>query len=422
MSRQRRSLLIGLAAFILSLVVFLFSLLQFGLSVGEAFAQSSVRPPANAAGSVRPPAPPPVDLPAQPGVPRPLDARPPLPPTPDVVVTPLGELGPNSASTLWNEARHGTPFSTSLPDKKAAILIQSEGVWWERLSKPGGVIAEAGANAIVVTILVLAIFYILRGRIEIEQGPSGVRIERFTGTERFGHWLVASSFVVLALTGLNLLYGREILIPLLGKDGFAALALAGKWLHNNVAWAFMVGLVMIFVMWVPANLPTAADLKWIAKLGGLFTRGVHPPAGKFNAGQKLVFWAVVLLGASVSLSGISLLFPFELPLFSKTFAVLNGLGFAAIWGAPLPTDLTPIQEMQLSEIWHAIVALAMIVIIIAHIYIGTIGMEGAFDAMASGMVDLNWAKEHHSLWVEKLEKEGKPGAGDAGGAAETPAE
>lgn len=421
MRRQRQSLLIGLMAFTLSLVIFLFSLLQLGLNVQEAFAQSSVRPPANAAASVRPPAPPPDDLPDRPGITRPLDARPVLPPTPEVVLNPLGELGPNSASTLWNEIRRGQAFSTSLPDRKAAVLIQSEGVWWQRLAEPGGAIADAGADAIIVTLIVLAIFYLLRGRIEIEHGPAGVRIERFSAVERFGHWLLASSFVLLALTGLNLLYGRELLMPLFGKEAFATLSLAGKWLHDNVAWAFMVGLVMIFLMWVPANLPTRADLQWIAKFGGLFTKGVHPPAYKFNAGQKLVFWAVVLLGASVSLSGISLLFPFQLPLFAKTFEILNGLGFAAIWGAPLPTDLTPIQEMQFAQVWHAIVALAMIVIILAHIYIGTIGMEGAFDPMGTGMVDLNWAREHHNLWVEELERKGALRTGDAE-RAETPAE
>jgi formate dehydrogenase subunit gamma len=114
---------------------------------------------------------------------------------------------------------------------------------------------------------------------------------------------------------------------------------------------------------------------------------------------------------------VSLLFPYELPLFAKTFEILNGLGAAAVWGAPLPTELTPLQEMQYAQIWHTIVTLAMIVIIVAHIYIGSLGMEGAFDAMGSGMVDRNWALEHHSLWVEEVESR----TGSAAGAV-TPAE
>jgi len=143
----------------------------------------------------------------------------------------------------------------------------------------------------------------------------------------------------------------------------------------------------------------------------VLVKGVHPDAKKFNAGQKLIFWSVVLLGASVSLSGIALLFPFETAMMGKTFAILNNFGF------DLRTDLTAMEEMQYQTIWHTIVAVAMIVIIIAHIYIGSVGMEGAFSAMGSGQVDLNWAKEHHNLWV--AEQLGEPvhrhGHGDDGG-------
>jgi formate dehydrogenase subunit gamma len=262
-------------------------------------------------------------------------------------------------------------------------------------------------------VALLFVFYLMRGRIMVEHGMSGTLIERFKPIERFGHWLLAGSFILLALTGLNLLYGRDLLIPILGKETFATISAAGKWIHNNVAWAFILGLVMVFVMWVIHNLPSRTDLVWISKGGGMFAKGVHPPAKKFNAGQKLIFWSVILLGASVSLSGISLLFPYELPLFAKTFEMLNGIGAEAVWGAPLATDLTPMQEMQYAQVWHSIVAFAMIVIVIAHIYIGTLGMEGAFDAMGTGMVDRNWAQEHHGLWVEEEDAKAR----DAGGAA-----
>ena len=136
------------------------------------------------------------------------------------------------------------------------------------------------------------------------------------------------------------------------------------------------------------------DLAWIAKGGGLFAKGSHPPARKFNPGQKLIFWAVVIGGVSISLSGLALLFPFTMALFADSFA------FANLFGFDLPTELTMLQEVQLSQIWHSIVGLIMIVIIIAHIYIGSVGMEGALDAMLSGQVDENWAREHHSLWFE----------------------
>jgi formate dehydrogenase subunit gamma len=210
--------------------------------------------------------------------------------------------------------------------------------------------------------------------------------------------VLAVSFIILGLTGLALLYGRPLLIPVFGREAFAAITAAGKILHNYLGFAFMVGLALTFVMWLAHNFPNRHDLIWIAKGGGLFTRGVHPPSRKFNAGQKFIFWAVVLLGLSLSLSGIALLFPFEFRMFSATFEVLNRLGL------DLPTELTAMQEMQLSQLWHAIVALAMVALIIAHIYIGTLGMEGAFDAMGTGEVDLNWAREHHDLWAAELEE------------------
>jgi formate dehydrogenase subunit gamma len=386
MSLRRRGLVIGLAAISFAMLIFLGSLFQAALTVGEAMAQSSVRPPANAV----------TNAPAEPGVARVPDAV----PLPGGAATgQLDVLGPNSDATLWGQVRQGDSFSVSIPDKRAATLVQSYGIAWKDMRAMIGPLRIYGGMALFGTLALLFVFYLYRGRIRIEHGFSGRLIERFKPVERFAHWLLAGSFILLALSGLNLLYGRELLIPILGKETFAAIALAGKWVHNNVAWAFMAGLVMVFVMWVIHNLPSMNDVKWLLQGGGLFSEGVHPPSRKFNAGQKLIFWAVILLGASASLSGVSLLFPYELPVFAKTFAILNALGAGAVWGAPLPVELTALEEMQYAQIWHTIVALAMIVIIIAHIYIGTLGMEGAFDAMGTGMVDRKWAEEHHGLWV-----------------------
>jgi formate dehydrogenase subunit gamma len=402
---RRRGLVIGLSAISFAMVIFLGSLFQVALTVGDAMAGSSVRPPANAV----------TNAPTSPGEARVPDA---LPPMGGAASGQLGTLGLNSDATLWGEVRQGSNFTVSIPDKKSAMLMQPYGVEWENIRSAKGPLRSYGTIAMFSMLVLLFIFYLFRGRIMIEHGHSGTLIERFKPIERFGHWLLAGSFILLALSGLNMLYGRDLLIPLLGKENFAAITAAGKWLHNNVAWGFMLGLAMVFLMWVLHNLPSMNDLKWLAKGGGLFTKGVHPPSRKFNAGQKMIFWAVILLGASVSLSGVSLLFPFELPVFAKTFVILNSLGAEAVWGAPLATDLTPLQEMQYAQIWHSIVALAMIVIVIAHIYIGSLGMEGAFDAMGSGMVDRNWAEEHHGLWVE--EEDAK--AASSGGAAATPAE
>jgi len=155
-------------------------------------------------------------------------------------------------------------------------------------------------------------------------------------------------------------------------------------------------------LWVGQNFPNKYDFIWLSRLGGLLAKHSHPPARKFNAGQKILFWIVIFGGISISLSGIALIFPFETKMFAGTFKALSGLGFN------LPAEVTALQEQQLNQLWHAIVGLTLIVIIIAHIYLGTIGMEGAIDAMWSGAVDENWAREHHSVWV--AETDGKPAA------------
>lgn len=307
---------------------------------------------------------------------------------------PGNALGNTSDSEFWREIRRGYQGYVSIPDQKAGILIQSEGELWR--SVRNGPLSTYGVWGLLGMIGLLALFFAVRGRIRIEAGRSTQRIERFKAVERFGHWLTAGSFIILALTGLNILYGRYVLPDLIGKEAFATLTLWGKYVHNYVAFAFMAGLVLIFVMWVRHNIPDRYDLIWLSKAGGLLSRHSHPPARKFNAGQKVIFWLTILGGLSLSLSGWALLFPFEYTMFSKTFAVLN------VFGLGLPTDLTPVQEQQLAHLWHAAVALVLVMVIIGHIYIGSIGMEGAFDAMGTGQVDLNWAREHHSLWVEEV--------------------
>jgi formate dehydrogenase subunit gamma len=182
----------------------------------------------------------------------------------------------------------------------------------------------------------------------------------------------------------------------------------------------LLALIFVFFLWVWHNIPNRTDIVWFKQFGGIIGKQ-HPPAKKFNAGQKIIFWSVILLGGSISMSGLSLLFPFELPLFAKTFALLNDTGVPVWIGyGPLPTDLSPQVEMQLAQAWHAIVAFVLMAIIIAHIYIGSVGMQGAYDAMGSGEVDEAWAHQHHSLWLDEVkakQKEAPKGAGAA-----TPAE
>ncbi len=367
-------------------------------------AQSSVRPPANAVTSATP---------------RP-DALRSTAPSRGVQPTdvtggrvPGNALGSRSSAEMWQALRRGVTGTVSIPDRNAALLVQSQGETWRALRT--GPIPLWSAIALGATFALLVVFFLVRGRIRIDSGLSGRTITRFNDLERMAHWLLAVSFLVLAITGLTITFGKTVLIPILGKEAFSIAAAWGKWLHNYVAFAFMAGLVLVFVIWVKDNLLSLYDFVWIAKGGGLLVKGVHPPAKKFNFGQKVIFWLVLLGGLSLSLSGLALLFPFSFSLFADTFALLNRIGF------DLPTELAPVQEMQLATLWHAIVAYGLLCVIIAHIYIGTIGMEGAFSAMGSGEVDLNWAKEHHSLWVEEVQK-AEPGAGESASRQAAPAE
>ncbi|MGO4916338.1 formate dehydrogenase subunit gamma [Pseudogemmobacter sp. W21_MBD1_M6] len=323
-----------------------------------------------------------------------------VPPPPD---SPLATRGGPSDADVYRGMRYNTlDVKASNNGPASDVFIQDGGMRW--LTLRAGPVSTYGGYALLGMIGLLALFYVLRGRIMVDGGLAGITIERFKPVERFGHWLIAGSFILLGLTGLTTLFGRVALIPLVGHDAFSPVAIGAKWIHNNVSWAFMLGLVLVFVMWVAHNIPNRLDLIWLAKGGGLFSKHSHPSAKKFNAGQKIIFWSVIVLGASISVSGLSLLFPFEMPLFAATFAKLNALGLPGLVGLDaLPTALAPQEEMQLAQIWHVIVSFALMVIIIAHIYIGSVGMQGAYDAMGDGDVDLEWARQHHDLWVEEVQ-------------------
>ncbi|NQV83387.1 MAG: formate dehydrogenase subunit gamma [Rhodospirillales bacterium] len=315
-----------------------------------------------------------------------------------------------SDAELWRAVRKGVRGNSDMQDPMAATLVQSEGDNWRAFKN--GLLSQFGGWLLVAVLIGLALFRMVRGQVKIDSGPSGQTVERFNALERATHWLTASSFVVLGLSGLNVLYGKYVLSPIIGKAAFASLTYYGKIAHNYIGFAFMVGIVLMFVMWVRHNLLDATDLKWIAHGGGLLTKGDHPPAKRFNFGQKCIFWIVVLGGLTLSVSGLALLFPYEITPWGGTFAALNIFGFG------LPTNLTALQETQISVLWHSVTALGMIAVIIAHIYIGTpLGMEGALDAVTSGQVDTHWIKEHHSLFAEEM---GITGTNKGGG--EHPAE
>jgi formate dehydrogenase subunit gamma len=383
----------GALALALAVMLSVTALLAAVEAVAQEQAPSSVRPPAG------------VEQPETSG--PPARDRPGGPPllreSPVEGAVPGNTRGTASDADIWREIRRGTQGTVAGQDERAGIMIQSGGQIWREVRMQ--TVPLYGAWAMLGMIVVLALVFAIFGRVRIEHGRAGVTITRFRMLERAGHWLTAVSFIVLALTGLNILYGRSVVLPVIGPEAFAAISLWGKYLHNYIAFAFMAGLVFIFVAWVVHNVPRLVDLVWLAKGGGILVRGVHVPAYKFNAGQKIVFWLTILGGLSISLSGWALLFPFTTEFFTATMEGFQAIGLNAHeWFGLPPPPYTPIMEQQLNQVWHAIVALFLTTLIIAHIYIGTVGMEGAFEAMGSGEVDLNWAREHHNLWVEQEER------------------
>jgi formate dehydrogenase subunit gamma len=188
------------------------------------------------------------------------------------------------------------------------------------------------------------------------------------------HWMTATCFIILALSGLNITFGRPLLLPLMSPEAFTTWSEWAKYAHNYLSFPFTLGVILIFFMWIAGNIPDRVDVEWLKRGGGIVGHD-HPPADRFNAGQKLIYWIVVLGGSAVAASGYVLIFPF--------------------YG-------TNIEIMQDAAMVHGVIAMLFVAAMIGHIYIGTIGMEGAFEAMGEGTVDINWAKEHHELWLKQV--------------------
>lgn len=259
----------------------------------------------------------------------------------------------------------------TIPDVKSYLLEQPQGREWRHFHEV--TLRWIGGIAVLGMLALIVIFYLSRGMVKIENGRSGRTIERFNAFERSVHWMTATCFIILALSGLNITFGKPLLLPLLGPEAFTAWSELAKYAHNYLSFPFTIGVVLIFLMWVGGNIPGSIDVEWIKRGGGIVGND-HPPAYRFNAGQKLIYWIVVIGGTASAVTGYLLLFPF--------------------YG-------TGIEGMQLAQIVHAIVGMLFIAAMLGHIYIGTIGMEGAFEAMGEGTVDVNWAKQHHKLWLEE---------------------
>jgi len=291
------------------------------------------------------------------------------------------QVQPGNNAPVWKEIRSGIPQYTSLPGREASVLIQPEGQTWRAARVP---LATAGGGLFVFALLVLAGLYLWRGPLRLHGKPTGRLIQRFTVVQRAVHWTVAITFTALAVTGLVLTFGKSVLLPLIGYTLFSWLAQISKNLHNFVGPVLVVALPLMIVIFVGSNLFNRRDIEWLKKGGGMLT-GEHVPADKVNAGQKFLFWSmVVTLGLTLCVTGLIL----DFPNFNQTR-----------------------ETMQIANIVHMIAGLLAVCLLAGHIYLGTIGMQGAYEAMKTGYVDETWAKEHHEYWYNDV-MSGKAPRGD----------
>jgi len=281
---------------------------------------------------------------------------------------------PNPGADLWNEVRQRNAESngrTQIRGTDSAEFMRVSGEEFRdyRLS----LLIPYAPYFLVGMLVLLAATFIVKGRIKIPDGRSGQVIKRFETFDRVVHWYVAILFIFLALTGLLLLLGRYAVLPVFGKESFGLIASACKEGHNLFGPPFLVGIVLMAMRFAAKNIPNMVDVKWLLKAGGAF--GGHPQAGYFNAGEKIWFWLVTIIGLGLCVSGLILLFPnFE-----------QGR-----------------EYLQWALVAHGVGAVVLITLSFGHMYVGSVGMEGSLDSMSTGYVDSNWAKSHHDLWYQEV--------------------
>jgi formate dehydrogenase subunit gamma len=281
---------------------------------------------------------------------------------------------PGNNAPVWRDVRAGEAHATTDRGREAGVLVQSAGETWRQI-RNGPVTFYGGWLVALVSLAILA-FHFTKGPVRLQGRPTGRLIRRFGTIERVVHWSTAISFVALGLSGLAMLFGKHVLLPVFGYALFGWVAAVSKGLHNFIAPLFIVSAAAMIVIFLRDNLPRAGDARWLLNAWRVMAKGKHLPSGRFNAGEKIWFWlGVVALSVVVSWSGLILLFPN----FDQTRAV-----------------------MQEAWIWHACAALAYLALSLGHIYLGTIGLEGSYQAMRTGYVDEVWAREHHEYWYDEV--------------------
>jgi formate dehydrogenase subunit gamma len=304
-----------------------------------------------------------------------------------------GKVQPGNNAPMWRQVGAGVTGYSSLPASEApeaGNLIQpfvqypgskltTAGEAWRQVRNNW--IIPYGGSLLLIVALAIAIFYYGKGTMKLHGAETGRKIERFTPLERAAHWTNAITFVALAVSGVVIAFGKYFLLPIMGSALFGWLTYALKNIHNFAGPLFAVSLIIVFVTFIKDNMPSKEDITWLLKGGGMFS-GQEVPSHRFNAGEKVVFWFGVLgLGVIVVASGL----------------VLDKL---------IPGLIYERGTMQIANMIHGVATVLMMAMFMGHIYMGTVGMQGAYSAMRTGYVDETWAKEHHELWYNDI-KAGK---------------
>jgi formate dehydrogenase subunit gamma len=279
---------------------------------------------------------------------------------------------PLNNAPVWKEVRSGAPQVTTVRGRETNILIQSQGETWRALHNN---LIPLGGLLIALAIVGLAIFYLIRGKLTSVSKPGDRIIERFSPADRYAHWLLAITWVTLAITGLILSLGKSVLLPLVGYTLFSWLAILSKSVHNFIGPILIIAVPWMFIRYLRYNGFGMDDVRWFINIIGYF-KGHEYPSGKFNAGEKLVFWFVLVLFSTILIvTGLILVFPN----FDQTRST-----------------------MQVANVLHMAAAYLAMALACVHIYLGTIGMTGAYNAMRYGYVDESWAEHHHLRWYEQV--------------------
>jgi formate dehydrogenase subunit gamma len=309
----------------------------------------------------------------------------PAEPKPDDTNAQRNTSQPGNNAPMWRDVKNAQG-TTTLPGVEKGMLIQpvvdylgvaptNAGEAWRHVRNQ--IIIPYGGALMAMVLAAIALFYWRKGSLGSHAHDTGRLVERFTPFERVAHWSNAIAFSVLAVSGLVMTFGKYLLLPIIGSALFGWLTYALKTAHNFAGPVFAVSLVVVIATFVRDNFPSKDDWTWVKKGGGLFS-GAEVPSHRFNAGEKLLFWGgVFAFGLVVVGSGL----------------VLNKL---------VPGLLYTRGEMQIAHMVHSAAALVMMTMFLGHIYMGTLGMKGAFSAMRTGYVDEAWAHEHHQLWADDI--------------------